>query len=99
MIFAIMLTRDITQGEESQFNSNVIIAGFLGIVIFAALSVLIINSRVSELAYPPLDSRMDFVSELGVALVSPNAFIIPFELASVLLLAALIGAIIIAWKK
>jgi NADH-quinone oxidoreductase subunit J len=36
---------------------------------------------------------------LGQALVSPNAYAIPFEVASVLLLAALIGAIIVAWDK
>ena len=39
------------------------------------------------------------VAELGIALVSPNAYLIPFEMASVLLLAALIGAIVVAWKK
>jgi len=37
--------------------------------------------------------------QLGEALVSPNAYVLPFELASVLLLAAMIGAIVVAWKK
>jgi NADH-quinone oxidoreductase subunit J len=48
---------------------------------------------------PELGGRADPISDLGLALVSPDAYIIPFELASVLLLAALIGAIVIAWKK
>jgi NADH-quinone oxidoreductase subunit J len=99
MIFAIMLTRDLARGEANQFNSNVVVAGLMGIIVFAGLSILIINSRVSEFHYPAMDPRMDTVAELGVALVSPNAFIIPFELASILLLAALIGAIVVAWKK
>jgi len=36
---------------------------------------------------------------LGQALVSPNYYVIPFEVASVLLLAALIGAIMVAWER
>jgi NADH-quinone oxidoreductase subunit J len=36
---------------------------------------------------------------LGEALVAPDGFLLPFELASVLLLAALVGAIIIAWER
>jgi NADH:ubiquinone oxidoreductase subunit 6 (subunit J) len=36
---------------------------------------------------------------LGEVLVSPNAYVLPFEVASVLLLAALIGSIVVAWKK
>ena len=99
MIFAIMLTRNLTQGEKSQFNNNAVIAGLVGIVVFAGFSILILNSKANEFIYPPLDPRIDPISELGVALVDPNAFIIPFELASILLLAALIGAIVVAWKK
>jgi len=34
-----------------------------------------------------------------VALVSPNAYVLPFEVASVLLLAALVGAIVVAWER
>ena len=35
---------------------------------------------------------------LGKALVSPDAFVLPFEVASILLLAALIGAVYLAKK-
>ena len=35
----------------------------------------------------------------GAALVAPNGYVLPFELASILLLAAMIGAIIIAWER
>jgi NADH-quinone oxidoreductase subunit J len=47
----------------------------------------------------PLDARADTVRELGTALVSPEGYVLPFELASVLLLAALIGAIYVAWER
>jgi NADH:ubiquinone oxidoreductase subunit 6 (subunit J) len=36
------------------------------------------------------------VEVLGSLLVSPNGYVLPFELASVLLLAALVGAIVVA---
>jgi len=42
---------------------------------------------------------VDPLLALGKALVSPDGYVLPFELASVLLLAALIGAIVVAWEK
>jgi NADH-quinone oxidoreductase subunit J len=48
---------------------------------------------------PTLASDTDTLLQLGQALVSPNAFFIPFEIASVILIAAMIGAIYVAWGK
>jgi NADH-quinone oxidoreductase subunit J len=39
------------------------------------------------------------VRELEIALVSPQGYVLPFEVASVLLLAALIGSIVVAWER
>ena len=39
------------------------------------------------------------ISQLGQALVAPSSYVLPFEAASVLLLAALIGAIYIARER
>jgi NADH-quinone oxidoreductase subunit J len=36
---------------------------------------------------------------LGNALVSPDAYVLPFEVASVLLVAALVGAVYIAFNR
>ena len=41
----------------------------------------------------------DAVAALGNALVQPDAFVLPFEVASVLLLAALIGAVYVAFTR
>ena len=43
-------------------------------------------------------SNYDAVGQLGNALISPDAFVLPFEVASVLLLAALVGAVYIAFN-
>lgn len=98
MIFAIMLTRQMIQDSGPQLNKGAWMAAILGLILFAGLS-LIVYSGVGPTILPELGARADPISDLGLALVSPDAYIIPFELASVLLLAALIGAIVVAWKK
>jgi NADH-quinone oxidoreductase subunit J len=100
MIFAIMLTRRLAASDlESQLNTNWIWALFIAIFLFGGLVWLLSGwsgfSATAELMSP----RIDPVRELGAALVSPNAYVIPFEVASVLLLAALIGAIVVAWDR
>ena len=42
------------------------------------------------------DAVRDSIRTMGAALVDPNAYVLPFEIASVLLLGALIGAIVVA---
>jgi NADH-quinone oxidoreductase subunit J len=50
------------------------------------------GNEVSQLPVP----EGDLLSNLGTALVDVNGFVLPFEVASVLLLAALIGSLVIA---
>lgn len=99
MIFAIMLTRKIARDFGSQVNRNWPLAAFMAIVLFAGLVWLLSSwSGFSSLS-SPMPADVDPLSQLGQALVSPNAYLIPFEVASVLLLAALIGAIMVAWDR
>jgi NADH:ubiquinone oxidoreductase subunit 6 (subunit J) len=44
----------------------------------------------------PTSEIVATTSDLGVALVSGNQYVLPFEVASLLLTAAMIGAIVIA---
>jgi NADH-quinone oxidoreductase subunit J len=48
---------------------------------------------------PGLSPGDAVLSDFGKALTEPNQFAIPFEVASVLLLAALVGAIYIAVER
>lgn len=41
----------------------------------------------------------DLIRKLGLALVDPAGYLIPFEVASVLLISALIGAVYVAWGR
>lgn len=99
MIFAIMLTRNVGKAEEVQVNKNWPLAALFGFVMFAGLSVILIFSGRGNAAMPFMADSSETITVLGQALVSPNGYVLPFELASVLLLAALIGAIVVAWRK
>jgi NADH-quinone oxidoreductase subunit J len=101
LIFAIMMTRHITGDKTARFNANQIVALVLAVVLFAGLVWLLLDWTGSAVVTVPLDARADPIRDLGAALVSPDpgGYILAFELASVLLLGALIGALMIAWER
>jgi NADH-quinone oxidoreductase subunit J len=99
MIFAIMLTRNVAVESIPQINSNWIWAAVLSVALFASLAWLLSGWGGFSMAAPEMSPRADPLRDLGVALVSPDLYVIPFEVASVLLLAALIGAIMVAWER
>ena len=106
MVFAIMLTRRSMEDSGPQKNVNWWLAALLSVILFVGLALIVLNSGTAEVGLPDftddagkLLQQSDLIKQLGEQLVSPNAYILPFELASVLLLAALIGAIVVAWRK
>jgi NADH-quinone oxidoreductase subunit J len=99
MIFAIMLTRRIARDVGSQVNRNWPLAVIIAAVLFAGLVWMLSSWTGFTSIAPPMSIYVDPITQLGQALVSPNAYLIPFEVASVLLLAALIGAIMVAWDR
>ena len=99
MIFAIMLTRHVMKDSGPQVNASWPLAALLGVSLFIGLGVLFANSEAANMTLPYLSPEADLISSLGQSLVSPNAYVLPFELASVLLLAALVGAIVVAIKE
>jgi len=99
LIFAIMLTRRSIQDSGRSVNPGWWLAAFLSLVLFAGLLWMFSTWDGFSTALPELPAGVDQVRELGVALVSPNAYVLPFEVASVLLLAALVGAIVVAWER
>ena len=94
IIFAVMLTTRLTdirvRAQNEQVGVGLVISGML----FVAMTVAIWSTKwpVSDL---PMAS--DNVRALGRLLMT--RFVLPFEIVSVLLLAAMIGAIVIAAKE
>jgi NADH-quinone oxidoreductase subunit J len=99
MIFAIMLTRRVMQDTGPQYNRGWWLAALVSLVIFAGLAWMFSSWTGFSTPLPDFPTGVDPLRDLGQSLVSPNAYVVPFELASVLLLAALIGAIAVAWER
>jgi len=99
MIFAIMLTRKIAQEKAPRFNENWLWGAGIALGLFAAINYILFNWSGVSTPLTPLNPSFDTLKALGVALVAPDGYVLAFELASVLLLAALIGAIVVAWER
>ena len=90
LLFAVMLTRDIDQ-KDMENNSNRAWMALItfGIFIVFTLSIWYQNWSITEIVYDaPNSFRL-----LATALFSE--FLVPFEIASLVLLVALIGAVVL----
>ena len=94
IIFAIMLTRRLMDKELVQSNTQWGISGLVALLLFAVLGFVLL--RVD---WPVVggDVSSDSISILGQELMGTYA--VPFEVASILLLVALVGSIIIARER
>ena len=96
-IFAVMLTRKELRDSNKPLNANWSWAALFSVLSFGGLYLLLSQwTGFSSTGAPELASGMDTIGQLGEALVSPDKYLLPFEVASVLLLAALIGAVYVA---
>jgi NADH-quinone oxidoreductase subunit J len=97
-IFAVMLTRREMLDRGPQMNSRKWWAAGLGLLTFVGLGLMLSTwSGFNSLARPGVPG--DEVARLGEALLQPNQYLLPFEVASILLLAALVGAVYVSLNK
>ncbi len=96
IIFAIMLTRRVMQDVGPQTNTQWWLGALLAVALFVALGWM-----VQQVQFPVTTATVpaDSLNILGAALVDMNLYALPFEVASVLLIVALIGAIVVAGDK
>lgn len=95
-IFAVMLTRREMLDRGEQSRSNWWLPALLGLLILTGLVFLILGQPAFSRTASAIPEGVDTLRNLGTALVSPDLFVLPFEVASVLLLAALVGAVFVA---
>ncbi|HUV53278.1 MAG TPA: NADH-quinone oxidoreductase subunit J [Dehalococcoidia bacterium] len=98
LIFAIMLTRNLKEG--SPFSKLNIPALFIALLVLATIVGVVVSTdwttvtEVPNAVTMPIDEST--TGYIAKALFDSNeGFVLPFEIASVLLLAALIGAIVL----
>jgi NADH-quinone oxidoreductase subunit J len=98
-IFAVMLTRKDMRDQGPQMNANWWFGALLSVVVFVGLVFLLLGWSGLSTEATAIPAGFDTIAELGDALVSPDAYVLPFEVASVLLVAALIGAVYVAFNR
>ena len=98
-IFAVMLTRKDLRDQGPQHNPGWWFGALLAVLVFAGLFFLLQGWDGLSKTAADIPAGFDAISELGNALVSPDAYVLPFEVASVLLVAALVGAVYVAYNR
>jgi NADH-quinone oxidoreductase subunit J len=98
IIVVVMLTRHSMGIQDRQKNKTWWVAVIAALLLFGSLALLFTQAPLLGTEAPALTMGSEaMLEELGLALVDVNRYIVPFEVASVLLLAALVGSIIVAW--
>lgn len=95
IIFAVMLTSDLTNTRIEQSNENVWLGVFVCTIFMFSAILLISHTGVWRYTADPLPANN--VEAIGQYLMTE--FMLPFEVVSVLLLAALMGSIVLARKE
>jgi len=97
IIVTVMLTRHAMKVDQPQLNRTWPWAALAALVLFIGLAFLF--NQIPNLNTQPValtgtvETTLD---DLGQSLVDVNQYVIPFEIASILLLGALIGAVFVA---
>jgi NADH-quinone oxidoreductase subunit J len=94
IILAIMLTREVQQGSPS--NKLRIPAFIVAIIFLGVMGFTLLNTTWQVSAVPPLQP---VTPALAGDLLGEDGYILPVEIAAVLLLSAILGAIVLVREK
>lgn len=92
LLFGVMLTRAQIGHEDDLDHEQKWIGGLVAVVLLAVMSYAVIDQWGTQTL--PADRRVQRTQEVADSIFS--TYIVPFEAISLLLLAALIGAIVVA---
>jgi NADH-quinone oxidoreductase subunit J len=96
IIFAVMLTRKIMDEHQIRMNQHWWLAFIPAGGLLVGLIIILSRWSAFSTMIRTVPAGGEDIETLGNALVAPLGFMLPFEVSSVLLLAALIGAIFVA---
>jgi len=94
--FGMMFFDSINDIKESSENPRTVFI-LTGIVAFIVVMIFVAPIVGNQLAYYPVVDGIGNIQEVGVVLFTK--YLVPFEVAAVMLLVAMIGGIILAGKK
>jgi NADH-quinone oxidoreductase subunit J len=99
-VLMVMVSPVVPKGDRPQTNPGWWLPAIAAVALFGGLVwMLSLWAGFTSQAPEMTATSTDVLQQLGQELVSPNAYVLPFELASVLLVAAMIGAIWVAWER
>lgn len=100
IIIVVMLTHDPVHRHGSPATKTWWGAAIAAILLLVGLVIIFTQTPVLGMGVPEIARTQEAIlKDMGQALVDVDQYILPFEIASVLLLAALIGSIIVAWPR
>jgi len=92
ILFAIMLTRGGT--DDTYDNSKRwIISLVVALIALGGILLALFTWPQGQALTTPLTAAQQDIGAIGIALLDPEGYLIPFEISSILLLAALVGSI------
>jgi NADH-quinone oxidoreductase subunit J len=94
IVFAIMLTREVQTSKSNASNRQMALAGLVSVVVLGMLVWVMLGT-----AWPNNIPAVITDSTRLIADALFNQFVLPFEIVSLVLLVAMIGAIVIAREK
>lgn len=99
IIFTLMLTRKVMDDENPQVIKGWWLPALMAVLLFGLTVGFLATWDDFNAMLNELPAGSENIAGLGMALVDPAGYVIPFEVASVLLIAALVGAIYIAVER
>lgn len=102
MLFAIMLTGDSPADIRKVNRTSRLAYGIIIAYVFVLVLRSVLNAPIAQSPMIPFSTAERLIKEGSATLLGQSLFstyALPFELASILLLAAMIGAIVIAKKR
>jgi len=97
MIFALMLTSNLASKKIRQTNENSVVTFFVCLIFLMATLTMLYHTDVWNYAKDQIPATESNTMMLGKLLMTK--FMLPFEVVSIVLLAAMIGGIVLARKE
>ena len=94
IIFSILLTTHINEKLESPPRGKIILTVVLILAGFILTSYTLVNTTFTARPDEPVEFTMNFIGERMLS-YGERGYVLPFEVISILLLAAMVGAIVI----
>jgi NADH-quinone oxidoreductase subunit J len=99
IIFAIMMTRRSNEDASPGVNRHWWLPALVSLFLFVGLVLGLSGWRDIQATVQQMPVAVGDIAGFGMVLVDPQMYLVPFEVASVLLLAAMIGAVTIVFDR